>query len=101
MRNLKKILFVAAYSISMTALSQNTSQMNPQQRTDYISNNVSGMTLDQKAKLLDIENEYQSEAKVVAPTRIDSLQRATNVKIRNILSNLQYQQYGNLKVYPR
>jgi hypothetical protein len=102
MRNLKRILLLGSCFIGMTAFGQNANQMNPQQRTDYIMQHVTDLTPEQRSRLLDIENEYQSQAKVVGgPLQIDSLQKATNVKIRGVLSNMQYEQYGNLNPYSK
>jgi hypothetical protein len=98
MKNLKKIVLIAACSIGTVAFGQNS--MNPQERTDYICQHVTDVSSEQRSRLMDVENEYQRNARVVGnPVGIDSLQKVTDRKIMGILSNMQYAQYQSLNPY--
>jgi hypothetical protein len=96
MKTIKRLLLITSCFAGIHVF---TGQLNPDQRIDYISQHVADLSADQKAKLQEIEVQYQSDIRSTDPTRMDSLRHATDRKIQVVLTNTQYEQYQSLTPY--
>jgi hypothetical protein len=102
MKALMKLICIGACCLTINAIGQTSvsQSMNARQRADYVNQHITGLTPDQQSKIATIEEEYLGQGKRVNATATDSLRRATDNKIRAVLTNEQYEQYQNLTMYP-
>jgi hypothetical protein len=111
MKTLKTLAFALAACLAISVSAQERGNMDPQQmaqkQTDNIKQHVTGVTSDQEAKILAIEQDFAKSAQDARTSangdreamraKMQPLRQDRDAKIKAVLSDAQYTEYTQME----